>query len=165
MYSLQHWIAYWAVGEYFVPIYVSNPVLTDNGKGWQYAVTQYIEKIKRIISMMNALRTRILPENRLRAEYYLDKVSSTLVNLSAGFVPSSLSENLQFKFQPFIEYEEARIKQNLQDIRYDFDAKDPVYIVAGPGRIEKVSDSFLLSSALFLISLVIVRLASHLFTS
>lgn len=92
---------------------------------------------------MNALRTRILPDNRTRAEYYLEKVSSTIVNLAAGFQTIHLPENLEFKFQPFIDYEEARIRQNLQDIRYDFDALDPVYVVAGPGRIEKVSNPFM----------------------
>ena len=107
-------------------------------EGWQYAATVYTEKINHIIDLMNAFRTRALPENRSRVEYYLDKVSQTIVNLAAGLLPSQLSENLQFKFQPFIDYEEARIRQNLQDIRYDFDALDPVYVVAGPGRIEKV---------------------------
>ena len=107
-------------------------------EGWQYAANVYIKKMKHIINLMDAFRTRALLENRSGIEYYLDNVSQTIVNLAAGLLPSQLSENLQFKFQPFIDYEEARIRQNLQDIRYDFDALDPVYVVAGPGRIEKV---------------------------
>ena len=30
------------------------------------------------------------------------------------------------------------MRQNLHDIKFDIDALDTVYVVAGPGRIEKV---------------------------
>ena len=87
---------------------------------------------------MDALRPLLLPENRSRAEYYLRMISPTVVSLLAGFNQFQYAEHLASKFQPYIDHEEARIKQNLQDIRYDFDASDSVHVVAGPGRIEKV---------------------------
>ena len=44
---------------------------------------------------------------------------------------------VETKFKEYVGYEEERIKRNLQKIKYDIDASDTVYIVAGPERIEQ----------------------------
>ncbi|KAK7683623.1 hypothetical protein QCA50_013461 [Cerrena zonata] len=119
--SLQHWIAYWATG-------------------WQFAATRYMEKINRIMDLMYALRPRILPGNRYDIDYYLSKVWPTIVDISSGLQASELPEELHEKFLPYMEYEEARIKRNLQDIRFDIDALDTVYVVAGHGRLKRYFD-------------------------
>lgn len=46
--------------------------------------------------------------------------------------------DIQYKFQAYMDHEEERITKNLEAIHYDIDALDTVYVVAGPGRIEKV---------------------------
>ena len=87
---------------------------------------------------MHAMRSSILPENRYWVDYYLSKVWPTIVDLSEGLQESELPEELHDRFLPFMEHEETRIRRNLQDIRFDIDALDTVYVVAGQGRIEKV---------------------------
>ncbi|CAL1709515.1 unnamed protein product [Somion occarium] len=116
--SSQHWIAYWAVG-------------------FQLAATKYKEKIEHILALMYGLRSRLLPENHYWADYYLRKVWSSVVEITAGLQTPDLPDHLEAKFEPYISHEEERIRKNLQDIRFDIDALDTVYVVAGPGRIEK----------------------------
>lgn len=89
---------------------------------------------------MHVMKSAVLPENRDLVEYYIYKVWRVGVELTISFrKPESLPDWLETKFQEYVTYEEERIKKNLKDIRYDIDALDTVYIVAGPGRIEKVS--------------------------
>ena len=100
--------------------------------------TKYVEKIRRIMGLMYGLRSRVLSKNRFDVDYYLSKVWPTIVDLSEGLQESELPEELHERFLPFMEHEEALIRRNLQDIRFDIDALDTVYVVAGQGRIEKV---------------------------
>lgn len=58
--------------------------------------------------------------------------------LVKAFRPANIPEHVEAKFQAFADLEEERMRQNLADIRFDIDALDTVYVVAGPGRIEKV---------------------------
>lgn len=118
--SLQHWIAYWAVG-------------------WRVTMTQYRDKIHVLLAQMFALRPRLLPENRNSAEHYLKAVWQSTVELTLAFKSEDLSSNdvPLSRFTPYAQYEEDRIRRNLSDIKFDIDALDTVYVVAGRGRIEK----------------------------
>lgn len=98
---------------------------------------------------MYGLRSRLLPENHYWADYYLRKVWSSVVEITAGLQTPDLPDHLEAKFEPYISHEEERIRKNLQDIRFDIDALDTVYVVAGPGRIEKVGKSSFRSFARF----------------
>ncbi|GJE96219.1 hypothetical protein PsYK624_124130 [Phanerochaete sordida] len=116
--TLPHWVAYWAVG-------------------WQSISWTYGQKIIGLLNDMFSLRGELLPENRYWADYYLRNVWPVAFELVKGFHPANLPEHVEAKFQAFAELEEERIRQNLDAIRFDIDALDTVYVVAGPGRIEK----------------------------
>ncbi len=85
------------------------------------------------------MRSSLLPENRYWADYYLKTVWPVAFELIKSFRPANIPEHVQAKFQSYTEHEESRMRKNLEDIRFDIDALDTVYVVAGPGRIEKVS--------------------------
>ncbi|THH29709.1 hypothetical protein EUX98_g4473 [Antrodiella citrinella] len=114
--SLQHWIAYWAVG-------------------WEISAVYYAKAIHEILSAMFDMRPKLLPRNRYWADYHLDRVwpyiAELILDLRKREVP-----DLEHKFRPFMLKEEERIRGNLRDIRYDIDALDTVPVVAGPGRTE-----------------------------
>lgn len=85
------------------------------------------------------MRSTVLPENRYWADYYLKTVWPVAFELIKAFRQANVSDHIEAKFKDYAEYEENRIRKNLEDIRFDIDALDTVYVVAGPGRIEKVS--------------------------
>ena len=98
-------------------------------KGWQYAATLYIEKIKKTIDIIYALRPHLLLGNRSSAEYYFSYVLFSVIPLIAGLAPSQLAEDVGKKFHKFIHYEVERIRQNLETVRYTFNLDVPVAIV------------------------------------
>ncbi len=101
--------------------------------------TCYRNKILQLFGHMFAMRPRILPENRYWADYYLSKVWKVGVEVTKSLrALSNVPEHLEGRFKAYVDYEEERIRKNLEDIRYDIDALGTVYVVAGPGRIEKV---------------------------
>ncbi|TCD69752.1 hypothetical protein EIP91_006288 [Steccherinum ochraceum] len=114
--SLQHWIAYWAVG-------------------WEISAQRYVNAIHQIFAAMFDLLPSLLPRNRFWADYYLDRVWPYAAELLFALRKRDLPD-LDYKFRPYVEKEEERIRNNLKEIRYDIDALDTVHVVAGPGRIE-----------------------------
>lgn len=107
--------------------------------GWQITAGKYRDKITSLFNQMFALRSSIKAENRYWADYYLRNVWPAAFELCQSLRQASVAEHIEDKFQAFANYEEERIRQNLDDIHFDIDALDTVYVVAGPGRIEKVS--------------------------
>ncbi|KAK7678018.1 hypothetical protein QCA50_018958 [Cerrena zonata] len=114
--TLQHWIAYWAIG-------------------WQISADYYRSKILNIFADMFEILPKLQPTNRYWADYYLGKVWPYVAQLLFALQREDLPD-LQYKFQPFIDYEEARIKKNLKDIKYDVDSADLVSRVGGE-NVEK----------------------------
>lgn len=94
---------------------------------------------------MFALLGDVLPQNRYWADHYLQHVWPVAYELVKSLHPTSVPEHIESKFQAYVDFEEERIRRNLADINFDIDALDTVYVVAGPGRIEKVrcQDAFL----------------------
>ena len=92
-----------------------------------------------LFAHMFSMRTGIKAENRYWVDYYLRAVWPVAFELAQSLRPANVAEHIEDKFQAFADFEERRIRQNLEDIRFDIDALDTVYVVAGPGRIEKVS--------------------------
>ena len=117
--SLPHWVAYWAVG-------------------WQITAGRYRDRIMGLFSHMFSMRPQIKAENRYWVDYYLRSVWPVAFELTQSLRPANVSEHIEDKFAAFAEFEEERIRKNLEDIHYDIDALDTVYVVSGPGRIEKV---------------------------
>lgn len=120
---------------------VSSVTLNNARIGWQTVSAQYGESILELFDHLFSLRSSLLPENRYWADYYLKTVWPVAFELIKSFRPANVPEHIQAKFRAYTEYEETRIRKNLEDIRFDIDALDTVYVVAGPGRIEKVSSS------------------------
>ncbi|KAJ3537236.1 hypothetical protein NM688_g6718 [Phlebia brevispora] len=116
--SLPHWVAYWAVG-------------------WQITACRYRDKIVSLFDQMFSMRSSIKAENRYWADYYLRSLWPVTFELTQSLRSANVAEHIENKFQAFADYEEERIRKNLADIRFDIDALDTVYVVAGPGRIEK----------------------------
>ncbi|THH29238.1 hypothetical protein EUX98_g4953 [Antrodiella citrinella] len=116
--SMPHWIAYWAVG-------------------WQLTTQKYKALIEELMSKMFAMVPYLLPENRRRADYYLSLVYKFVAQITMGLTyPNEVPEHVAEKFTPYVEYEEQRLRKNLELIKHDIDALDTVHVVAG-GRIEK----------------------------
>ena len=120
---------------------MSSVTLNNARIGWQTVSAQYGESILELFDHLFSLRSSLLPENRYWADYYLKTVWPVAFELIKSFRPANVPEHIQAKFRAYTEYEETRIRKNLEDIRFDIDALDTVYVVAGPGRIEKVSSS------------------------
>ncbi|KAI0090196.1 hypothetical protein BDY19DRAFT_887919 [Irpex rosettiformis] len=127
--SLPHWVAYWAVGMSFV--------LRSLYTGWQATSAKYGESILELLNHLFSIRSSLLPENRYWADYYLKTVWPVAFELIKSFRPADIPEHIHAKFEAYTECEENRLRKNLEDIRFDIDALDTVYVVAGPGRIEK----------------------------
>ena len=92
-----------------------------------------------LFNQMFDMRSSIKAENRYWVDYYLSKVWMVAFELYSSFrPPTDVPDGLADKFEKYVTHEENRIRKNLEDIHYDIDARETVYIVVGPGRIEKV---------------------------
>jgi uncharacterized Fe-S center protein len=98
----------------------------------------YKTKIRELIAKMFAIMTNVLPANRATANEYLDLVYRGVTSLESSIAPCFITDSLQEKFRSYVEAEEARLRDNLKDVRYDIDARDTLALVIGPGRIERV---------------------------
>ena len=107
--------------------------------GWQATSAKYGAQILELFNHLFSIRSTLLPENRYWADYYLKNVWPVAFELIKSFRSANIPDHIEAKFKDYAEYEENRIRKNLEDIRFDIDALDTVYVVAGPGRIEKVS--------------------------
>lgn len=118
--SLCHWIAFWSIG-------------------WHQSIVIYKTKIRELIAKMFAIMPSVLPSNRAYTNDYLDLVYRGVTSLESAIAPCFITESLQEKFRSYVEAEENRLRDNLRDVRFDIDARDTLELVAGPGRIERVS--------------------------
>ncbi|PIL33838.1 hypothetical protein GSI_03544 [Ganoderma sinense ZZ0214-1] len=118
--SLPHWLAYWAIG-------------------WQMAATKYRDMIVGLFAKMVAIRPHIHPLNRNAVDKYLNTVWQKVTTLTLSFVGADQpnSDSLQERFRSYVEAEEKRLREGLETVQYDIDAMDTVWLVTGPGRIEK----------------------------
>lgn len=97
----------------------------------------YKKKIEDIIAKMYSMVPHLLPENRRWAGYYRFIVYQSVAQFTQGLEAPKEAFKLGRKFAAYTKYEEARIKKNLETIKYDMDALDTVQGVVN-GRIEKV---------------------------
>ncbi|KAL7286008.1 hypothetical protein ACG7TL_001125 [Trametes sanguinea] len=116
--SLLHWMAYWAVG-------------------WQMTMTRYVVDIDHILDKMFAIRSHVLPANRRSVERYLDQVWSPITELTTAFRRAERNDVVEDRFRDYVQAEENRLREGLEQARYDIDAADTLQLVTGPGRIEK----------------------------
>lgn len=110
------------------------------------SAARYRTEILQIFARMHATREKILPANRRYVELYFmvtwGRISAFAKSLRAP--STTVPEHVEDKFKEYVEYEEERMRQNLQGVKYEVDGPETVYGIVGPGRIEKVSLSYLL---------------------
>ncbi len=89
---------------------------------------------------MFALRRKVLPVNRNSADDYLRWTWDLVLDLTSSLKSPTIviSDHVQDKFQQYVDDEEKRLERSLDKVRYYLDAKETIYGVLGPGRIEKV---------------------------
>lgn len=69
---------------------------------------------------------------------YLDDIWPDIATLTYSLGPRSQYEGLHEEFRSHVDAEEQRLRQGLEELRYDIDAEDTLRLITGPGRIEKV---------------------------
>ncbi|KAI0666294.1 hypothetical protein C8Q78DRAFT_1072526 [Trametes maxima] len=113
--SLPHWLAYWAVG-------------------WRCATTMYLKEIHGMIKEFHTYLPSVLAINRPPIDAYLKLTPAwTLLQGMDCYDDPMLCE----RFKGYIDWEEARIKSNLEQFNYRIDAPDTLGLVAGSVRIER----------------------------
>ena len=87
---------------------------------------------------MFAILPNILPGNINAVNAYLAEVHHTAIDLYSSI--NSCDTALQSRFDRFLDAEEARLKNNLEAVKYNIDGTDTLLLITGYGRIEQVSD-------------------------
>ena len=100
--------------------------------------TAYCEKIEGIFDAMICLADEVLPENREGVDSYISAVWSQVAVFVQSITREGGTEDLKSKFQSYVDAEEARLRKNFEDIKYDIESYDMVQLVAGVGRTEMV---------------------------
>ncbi|KAF8178111.1 hypothetical protein K438DRAFT_1938825 [Mycena galopus ATCC 62051] len=116
--SLPRWIAYWAIGHHQV-------------------LQTYATNINQILAKMFAIMPKILPVNKSSANRYLKTIYRDVYSLTASVNACYVNDGLQERFASYVEAEEARIRRNLESVRYDIDEAATLELVTGEGRIDK----------------------------
>ena len=106
--------------------------------------TAYREKIEEIFDAMIHLAYEVLPENRREVSSYIDTVWGPVTVFVRSIEREDGTEDLKSKFQSYVDAEEARLRKNFEDIKYDIDSYDTVQLVAGESRTEMVIRFFAL---------------------
>jgi hypothetical protein len=124
LYSLPHWIAYWAVG-------------------WQTSISLYKNKIYTLVQTMFQTLEHVLPSNRRVVDEYLFHESfwriELLLRSTRSVNPKVLQDpDLTRITELYSIAEEERIDANLRDVAYELDTPATVSLITGEGRIERV---------------------------
>ena len=107
------------------------------------AATRYRDLIVDTCAKMFAVRSQIHPANRNAVSKYLQTVWPRICTLTSSFVDSHRTDPLRERFEGYVESEEQRLRRALEAVKYVIDAMDTLFLVTGPGRIEKVSRAWL----------------------
>ena len=88
---------------------------------------------------MEGVRSHVLPPNRGAIDEYFIHVWEPVHTLTAALISLQPGPNNSDKFKLYLEAEEARLAANLNAVDYIIDGTDTLTLIAGVGRIEKVS--------------------------
>jgi hypothetical protein len=92
---------------------------------------------------MVGVRSLVLPPNREAVDGYFEIVWRVVHTLTAAVISQYSSQYSEpddsKRFKSYLEAEEARLGKTLQKVNYIIDEVDTVPLIAGVGRIEKVS--------------------------
>ncbi|KAJ6488972.1 hypothetical protein C8R45DRAFT_993301 [Mycena sanguinolenta] len=119
--SFPHWISYWAIG-------------------WHIYATKYCLEIEELFNQMHLVKLEMavkMPGNTCYVNDYLEGCWQHVTALTSSIERYSGGELwLEGKFSPYIDSQEAILKQRLTRIKYDIDAIETVSLVLRGGRIE-----------------------------
>lgn len=100
--------------------------------------TTYCVQIEETFDAMIHLANRVLPENRRTVERYIQRVWSMVTAFAQSIKREEGTDKLRFKFESHVTAEEARLRRNLEDVKYRIDGSDTFRVIAGEGRLETV---------------------------
>ncbi|TFK81228.1 hypothetical protein K466DRAFT_558153 [Polyporus arcularius HHB13444] len=117
--SIPHWLAYWAIG-------------------WKIGASMHASRILILLSLMRDAVPKVLPRNRSAVDNYF--VVWWWIGMMIAGLQNSFDAELNtpsYRFQEYIDMEEARLRGNLERIKYNIDASDTLTLVMGTGGLEK----------------------------
>lgn len=100
--------------------------------------TSYCVQIEEIFDAMTRLADGVLPENRLAVSGYINTVWRFVTVFVQSIQREEGTEGLGSKFESHVTAEEARLRRNFEDIKYQVDDSDTLRVIAGEGRVEMV---------------------------
>lgn len=109
--------------------------------GWHMTATYYRDQIAELTAKMFSILPQILPANRSHVDAYLHRLWSRITELTSSLVGNKQTEALEARFQGYVDFEEERLRERLETVRYAIDGMDTLSLVTGAGRIEKVAAS------------------------
>ncbi|KAI0049994.1 hypothetical protein FA95DRAFT_699202 [Auriscalpium vulgare] len=119
--SLQRWIAFWAVG-------------------WRSAIIEYAVRVEVVFAKMVGIIPHVLPENRSSVERYIRLVWPLAHALTTTLkTENSIRVPCQDHFMKYVAREEERLQTELKKVEYNIDGVDTLRLVAGTGRFEKAA--------------------------
>lgn len=106
--------------------------------GWYTTIAREKGTIISTFDKLYGLLPKLLPDNQAFAIQYLQivwrKVSDIVYSLNAVDVP----DNMEGKFKTFVKGEEQRLRDMLDEIKYNVKDMESLYLIIGQGSIEKV---------------------------
>ena len=107
------------------------------------ACTSYGKKIEDIFDAMIRLSDEVLPENRKGVNDYICGVWTEVCIFTRSIEWEEGTDEFMAKFQSHIDAEEEKLRENLEDIKYDIDSYESARLVSGHGQIETVRSPLL----------------------
>ncbi len=143
--SIPHWLAYWAIGTHAPSINCIISLTDTLSTGWKIGASMHASRILILLSLMRDAVPKVLPRNRSAVDNYF--VVWWWIGMMIAGLQNSFDAELNtpsYRFQEYIDMEEARLRGNLERIKYNIDASDTLTLVMGTGGLEKVCVCFTL---------------------
>ena len=112
--------------------------------GWRLTGDMYAISIREKLTRIVDILPTVLPRNRYAADNYFASIwwiYAIIMGFQEGEMTSFEHTAERERFQEYIDFEETRIHNNLEKIKYHIDASDTLTLVVGHGRLEKVTSS------------------------
>ncbi|KAG6849343.1 hypothetical protein H0H93_009263 [Arthromyces matolae] len=122
-YSTLQWLAYWAAG-------------------WHSSVSQYVDKIYRLLRKFHRLREEVRLENLVIYDDYLHHPAFTRLHhllRSTRKATVAIHPQLAKLRNEFTKAEEDRLFENLKKLSFTLDSSATVKLVTGPYRIKRMN--------------------------
>jgi hypothetical protein len=80
----------------------------------------------------------VLPENRKSVNEYIGDIWGNVTTFVRSLKRKKGTEELRVKFQSHVAVEEAKLRKDLEDVKYFIDSPDVAHLISRHGRIETV---------------------------